>query len=110
VSPSARSAKRLRSFGFIVAFVEKIIHMPGAPFPKKKDAFGFGDLLISRPDWGVGLVQVTSRSNLNAREKKSRAIPELKVWLESGGRFILQGWKKDKKSNFWQMTEREIML
>ena len=102
--------KRLRSFGFSVARVEQIIHMPGAPFPKKKDAYGFGDLLIARPDWGVGLVQVTSRSNLNAREKKSRAIPELKVWLESGGRFVLQGWQKRKKERFWQMTEREIVL
>ena len=110
MTPSARSMKRLRSFGFSVAGVEKILHMPGAPFPKKKDAFGFGDLLIMRPDWGVGLVQVTSKDNLSAREKKSRAIPELKVWLESGGRFVLQGWKKDKKYNLWRMTEREIVL
>lgn len=108
--PGERSMKRLRSFGFSVARVEQIIHMPKAPFPFKRDAFGFGDLLIAKPDWGVGLVQVTSRANLNAREKKSRAIPELKIWLESGGRFVLQGWQKRKKSGFWEMTEREIVL
>ena len=102
--------KRLRSFGFSVAPVEKIVHMPKAPFPFKKDAFGFGDLLIARPDWGIGLVQVTSTPNMNARERKALAIPELNVWLASGGRFVVQGWQKRKKERFWQMTEREIVL
>lgn len=100
--------KRLRSFGFSVARVEQRL-----PIPNKfvtKDCFGCGDLLIARADWGIGLVQVISRANLNARERKSRAIPELQIWLESGGRFVLQGWQKRKKSRFWEMTEREIML
>lgn len=106
--PGQRSMKRLRSFGFCVARVEQRLPIPGKFVTK--DAFGCGDLLIAKPDWGVGLVQVTSRANLNAREKKSRAIPELKIWLESGGRFVLQGWQKRKKSGFWEMTEREIVL
>ena len=107
--PGQRSMKRLRSFGFSVARVEQTSTCPGTSVDQRM-RFGFGDLLIAKPDWGVGFVQVTSRANLNAREKKSRAIPELKIWLESGGRFVLQGWQKRKKSRFWEMTEREIVL
>lgn len=108
--PSARSMNRLRSFGFSVARVEQIIHMPKAPFPFKRDAFGFGDLLIARPDWGIGLIQVTTTKHMNDHEEKALALPDFDIWLKSGGRFVLQGWKKEKKCNLWRMTEREIML
>ena len=107
MNPGARRMKRLRSFGFSVARVEQRFPSQESSLPKM---LRLRRLLIAKPDWGMGLVQVTSRANLNAREKKSRAIPELKIWLESGGRFVLQGWQKRKKSGFWEMTEREIVL
>jgi hypothetical protein len=82
------------------------------PIPGKfvtKDAFGFGDLLVilDRPT----LVQVTTTGNLNAREKKLRAIPEHKKWLNSTGWILMHGWAKRGprgQRRIWTLTEREI--
>jgi hypothetical protein len=98
------------------------------PIPGKfvtKDAFGFGDLLtigylhygdVVGPSFkhaGISLIQVTSTSNLNAREEKIRGIPESFLWLNEGGRIFLQGWSKKGprgKQKRWTLTEREITL
>lgn len=61
----------------------------------------------------MALVQVTAgggsgKSNLYARRRKALAVPELKTWLESGGRFLLHGWSgKGKKAS---LTEIELTL
>jgi hypothetical protein len=106
MTPSARSTKYLRALGFIVARVEQRLPIPGKFVTR--DAFNFGDLLVAKPNYGVALVQVTSRSNMNARERKAREIPELKVWLDSGGKFLLHGWGKKGprgKRKKWAMRE-----
>jgi hypothetical protein len=110
-SPSARSMDYLRKRGFVVCRVEQRLWIPGAKFPRTRDAFGFGDLLVAKPGWGVALVQVTSTANLSAREVKAKDISALYTWLHSGGRFLLQGWRKggargERKT--WKLTEREI--
>jgi hypothetical protein len=109
MTPSARSTKWLKDRGYIVARVEQRLPIPGMFVTR--DAFGFGDLLAARPGNGIFLVQVTSTSNLNAREKKARQIPELWTWLKSGGQFWLHGWSKKGprgKRKVWTLTERLI--
>lgn len=111
-SPSARSVAELRKRNLAVATVEQTIRIPGGRV-FKRDAYGFGDLLICGPGFGIALVQVTSSSNLSAREKKAREIPELKTWLASGGRFLLHGWAKRGPRGarkIWTLIEREITL
>lgn len=111
-SPTARSTEWFEKQGFIVAPVER--HIPGCFITI--DCFGFGDLLVCKPGWGTALVQVTSNtdgdSNLNAREKKARAIDKLRTWLESGptNRFLLHAWKEEGrgKSLTATLTQREI--
>lgn len=113
MTPSARSVQWFKNRGYIVARVEQRLHIPGSPWPRTKDAFGFGDLLVALENFGVALIQVTSTGNLNAREKKSRELPELREWLKSGGRFILHGWAKRGargKRKKWTLAEREIVL
>jgi hypothetical protein len=113
MTPCARSMKMLKDRSYIVAKVEQRLQMPNAPFPITRDAFGFGDLLVAAPGIGIFLVQVTSTANLNAREKKARGIPELRTWLESGGRFWLHGWSKKGprgKRKTWQLSVREITI
>ena len=106
-SPTELSLKYFRDKDFIIAPVEKKV--PHSFI--SQDAFGFGDLLVAKPGWGVALIQVTDMSHLAHREKKVREIPELWVWLRSNGRFILQGWAKRGprgKKKVWTSTEREI--
>jgi hypothetical protein len=97
--------------GFIVAKVEQRVPIPGMFVTR--DAFNCGDLLIAKPGWGVALVQVTTTGHLNERQEKALDIHELRVWLESGGRFILQGWAKRGargKVKLWALAEREVKL
>jgi hypothetical protein len=113
-SPNARSMQWFSDHGFIVDKVEQRLPIPGTFITR--DVWNFGDLLVAKKDWGIALVQVTSNtdsdSNLNAREKKARAIPELEKWLEAGGRFILHAWKEEGRGKHLTatLTQREISL
>ena len=80
MTPSARSTQYPLKLGFIVAPVEKVIHMPTAPFPFKRDAFGFGDLLIARPGFGAALVQVTDSTHVSHRVKKICGSNARRTW------------------------------
>lgn len=121
MTPTARSLALLRERGFLVAKVEQRLPIPGKFVTR--DCFGFGDLLIAGESRGiekdgrwlgagfVALVQVTSTGNMSAREKKIRALPEAKRWLETGAGILLQGWSKKGKRGerkTWQVTERRI--
>ena len=119
-----------RNNGFIVARVEQMLHIPGAPFPRKIDAFGFGDLLIAKPGFGAALVQVTSSDHISHRVNKINGIPEdprdeksrneaelahhySRIWLRSGNRVFVHGWAKRGargKRKKWTLAEREIVL
>lgn len=101
----------LRDRGFIVCKVEQRLPIPGKFITK--DAFGFGDLLIAGEGYGIALVQVTSTSNLSARQKKALAIPELRKWLTCKGKLLLHGWAKRGPRGArktWTLVEREITL
>lgn len=124
--PGARSMNWFRRRGYMVCKVEQTIHMPHAPFPYKRDAFGFGDLLVCKPGWGKALVQVTSSDHVRNREAKAKALTfkiphakgqkaqvagSLNYWLESGGRFLVHGWRKGGprgKAKKWILTELEV--
>jgi hypothetical protein len=131
VSPTSRSLKHLRDNGFIATKVEQVLHMPGRPFPMKRDAFGFGDLLIAGPPgYGAGLVQVTDSSSITHRIKKIQGIAkdltdEKQVkeaiaanenaikWLTSGNHIMVHGWAKRGprgKRKRWTLDERHIVL
>ena len=100
VSPAQRSLKKLRDEGYTMAVVEH-----WNPFAHiRQDLFGFIDLLgmVDGLDGLLG-IQTTSSTNFSARMKKSKAIPALKMWLHSGNRFAVHGWKKTAKG--WECKE-----
>ena len=106
-SPTQRSTKYLRSFGYIVCKVEQRLPIPGMFVTR--DAFGFGDLLAAGKGMGIALVQSTSRVNLSARIAKAKALPEFQKWIDAGGIVIFHGWsKKGKKGKrkLWHVEEQ----
>ena len=132
-SPTTRSTVYLRKLGFLVGKAEQTLYMPGARFPKKKDMFGFGDLLVSKPGIiGATLVQVTDASSIVARVNKILGIPKPKdrldqkivedyakirenaeKWLRSENRILVHGWAKRGPRGtrkIWTLTERELTL
>jgi hypothetical protein len=107
-SPTQRSLAYLRKDGFTVCVVERFIPARGGmKFPRRIDAFNFGDLLACRLGQIV-LVQTTTKSNMAARRAKILALPDFPKWKEAGGLVLLHGWRKagprgGRKT--WQVTE-----
>ena len=106
MNPTARSMRYFKDRGYIVARVEQRLPIPGMFITL--DAFGFGDLLVASPGFGIALVQSTTFTNLKARQKKAKALPEFRKWRHSGGKVIFHGWVKRGprgKRKTWQLAE-----
>ena len=123
MTPTARSLKYLRDRGFIACKVEQILHMPGRPFPFKKDAFGFGDILAAQSGmsgiegFGIYLIQVTSTGNVSKRCEKIKSDPKVAPfaikWLQSSGNIHVHGWAKRGprgKAKRWTLTKKTFSL
>lgn len=71
------------------------------PGRKKKDLYGFIDMLVLTPTNILG-VQITTKQNVNARIKKIQASPIYPKWRQSGGLLEVWGWYRDN-NNIWQL-------
>lgn len=106
VTPTQRTLKWLREQEYSCQVVEK-----WNPYVNHRiDLFGCIDIVaIKYGEAGVMGVQTTSSSNMASHYKKSIAIPELKTWLETGNRFLIQTWRKNSKGK-WVSKERDVIL
>lgn len=87
-SPTQRTLDALRAEGYAAEVVEKRI-----PYTRiTKDLFGCIDIVAVKAGLPPLAVQATSKSNVSARLKKSRAAPDLRAWLGSGCLFEVWGW------------------
>ena len=102
-SPTARTLAHFRKCEIPAGIVERWI--PAGkdkdgkvnPFGKRKDLFGFIDVVAL---WqGIVGIQVTSGSNTAARlgkiQTECNAVAQ--TWLEMGGRIEIWGWRKLKR-------------
>lgn len=90
MSPTQRSLAALRNDAWTVQIVER-----WNPFAKvRQDMFGFIDLVAMSPSRGILAVQTTSGGNVSARVEKIRQEPRAALWLASGGRIQVHGWRK----------------
>lgn len=134
-TPTQRSLAKLRSDSWTAFVVEKWVTVPGMPGGGiRRDLGGFADVLAWRPHtsivrddingiWlkggGFLAVQACAGSGLAAHRKKLLAEPNLRSWLESGGRCAIWAWrrisyvKKDGKKGRrkdWACLEEELTL
>ncbi len=85
LSPTQYALKKFRDLGYTMAITER-----WNPYAKiRQDLFGFIDLLAIKPGEPVIAIQATSTSNVSARIKKIKNIPEHLVWLETGARILV---------------------
>lgn len=102
-SPTKRSLDLLRRNGWEPAIVEK-----WNQFAKRRfDVYGVIDVLGINGEQIIG-VQATSASNQSARRTKILQEPRALLWLKSGGRLFIHGWRKSAKNNRWVCNEIEI--
>lgn len=61
---------------------------------RRRDLFGFGDVIALDGKPGSVLIQSTTGSHLAARRNKVRLQPEARLWLLAGNRILLVAWRK----------------
>lgn len=107
-SPTQRSLQRLRKDGYTAGVVEKTI--PKVFPPKKLDLFGAIDIVaIAADQLGVLGVQATSASNQASRRTKALALPAIRLWLATGNRFEVWGWRKKGAKGARKLWEVNIL-
>jgi hypothetical protein len=101
VSLLPKSREHYERLGY---YIEKVEHWNS--FGRvRQDLFGFADLIGLHPEERPILVQVTSKSNMRAREKKILASP-LYTLASKCFTIVVQGWAKE--GNRW--THKEIAV
>ena len=102
-SPTVRSLAKLRKDGYVAEIVEKF-----NSFTKtRKDLWGIIDILAIRRDEVLG-VQTTSWANVSARVKKITDSEHIGAIREAGIRVVVHGWKKNPKTNRWEVREVDL--
>lgn len=74
---------------------------------KRHDLWGIIDILAIRRDEVLG-VQTTSWANVSARVKKITDSEHIGAIRESGIRVVVHGWKKNPKTNLWEVREVDL--
>lgn len=95
ISPTSRTLSYIRSQGWVADIVERYLAHAGK-FGQRKDMFGFGDI-VAMGEGSIIAIQSCGQS-FAAHDKKIRldeqVAPNALLWLESGGRLLLIGWRK----------------
>lgn len=106
-SPTARTLAECRKRGWSAYVCEKWI--PGANV--RKDAFGFGDVLVMDGEPGSMLIQATVTGSMSSRVTKIKTfcLDDAKRWLKAGNRIEVWGWAKNKRGR-WELSQRVFKL
>lgn len=101
-SPTQRSLKYMREKNYECEVTER-----WNPFARKrKDLFGFIDVLCLGDSGDIVGVQSTSDSNISARVAKITDSPLVGRVRKAGIRIVVQGWKKVKGR--WRVREVDV--
>ncbi len=95
VSPTSRTLNYIREQGWLADKVEQWNPYAGK-FGQRSDMFGFGDI-VALGEGAIIAIQScgTSFSEHNKKILEDELVaPNALLWIESGGRLILIGWRK----------------
>lgn len=102
-SPTQRTLKHLRDQGYRAEVVER--WNPHARI--RQDLFTIIDVL-ALSETEVVAVQTTTASNMKARIDKISESDILPLLIKLEWRVIVHGWKKNHKTNRWELKEFEF--
>lgn len=122
MSPTQRSLALLRKEGWEPFVVERWSVRPSGKtmngrqlfwLENRIDLFNFADIIAIQEGEPHLLVQTTSGSNSQARVKKILAEPRALLWVRSGGRIDVHGWRKllrkrGGKAKYWSPLITEV--
>ena len=102
-SPTVRRLAHLRKTCQLVQVVEHWNQWSRT----RHDLFGIIDILAIRDDETVA-VQSTSWTNVKARIDKIQESDALPYLREAGWRILVHGWRKNQKTNRYELKEIDI--
>lgn len=116
-SPTQMTLERCREMGWEADVAERWIYggTPGLKRGRRKDLFGFIDVVCLTPTGILGL-QVTSGSNVPSRVHKiqNECRHKARAWLASGGKIEVWGWRKRPKrgadNKWWHLRREPVVL
>lgn len=89
-SPTSKALQELREQGYLAEKVEQRLPIPGKFVTR--DLFGVIDIVAMKAGEILRAVQVTSRSNVNARMTKAHEKGTALTWVQAGGAFEIWGY------------------
>jgi hypothetical protein len=89
-SPTQKAMKELRGQGWIVEKVEQRLPIPNRFVTR--DLFQCLDLVAMKDHEPLLGLQVTSRTNVNARMTKAKVGGKAIIWVSTGNRFEIWGY------------------
>jgi hypothetical protein len=103
-TPTSRTLKEMRNRGYIADVVERWIPQT----KKRKDLFGFIDVLCVHPEreGDVVAVQATSGSNVSKRLAKIVNHENMGAVRKGGIRILIHGWTK--RRGRWRLREVDV--
>jgi hypothetical protein len=103
-----QSLKMLREAGWTAEITEHWNSFGGV----KVDFANFADIIFFKPGGGIHACQVTNRGEIRAHIRKILAEPRALIFIQSGGRILLHGWRHraepGKKRKKWDCKGIEI--
>jgi hypothetical protein len=103
ISPTQRTLALCRKHGWTCQTVEKW----NAHAHIRQDLFGFVDVLCMN---GTSFIAVQSTTGDHAAERiaKIKLEPRALLWLQTGGRIFVHGWRKLTNARSWTCREIEL--
>jgi hypothetical protein len=110
-SPTQRTLEHCKKHGQPAYVTEKWV--PGVNI--RKDAFGFGDLLVIDGQPGSLLIQATVTDSMSKRitKIKEHCAEHAQAWLKAGNRLEVWGWAKRGavgKRKLWTLKVTPLTL
>lgn len=96
-TPTIRTLRYMRGEGYTCDITEHWNHF----VKRRKDLFGFVDIVAAKPGERLRLIQCTSGDNVSKRIEKIQTIPVAVVLAETCSIFVV-GWRKVGKPARWQ--------
>lgn len=116
ISNTSRTLEYLRKQGWVADKVEQFNPYAGE-FGKRKDMFGFGDI-VAMGEGSIIAIQSCGSAFSDHHKKLTEdeyVAPNVEMWLKNGGRLFLIGWRKlllkrGGKAKRWVPRIREYLL
>lgn len=105
-TPAQLTLAYMRKQGYTCAITER-----WNAFAKvRQDLFGGIDVLAIKAGVPIVGIQCTTKHNMMERIKKLAALPQISIWLQTGGLLFVYGWYQESPKSRWKVEIAELLF